>query len=74
MTGDGDKTLLEVANLIRNDDSLYNLMLEELDAKALSTGFVNKLRVLSQKSGNHLLKVKLFFIYRMDSSWSNHVK
>ena len=54
--GEGDKTLLEVADLIRNDDTIYNSMQEEFKEKSL-TGFGNKLRIVMEKSGNELLKV-----------------
>ncbi len=58
-SGKGDKSLLEVIELIRGDDTIYNSMKE----KTATSSVIARMRTLMDHYGNDILKVNMLIVY-----------
>jgi hypothetical protein len=62
-SGKGDKNLLQVAELIQEDDDLYNFVVNEVNEPWIAKDqikpqFLKRMWAMLDKRGNQLLKVK----------------
>ena len=63
ISGPGDKSILEVAELLRADTKVYETMVEELKKTPEKMGFLARMIYLLDHAGDDILKVVAVFTH-----------